>query len=32
MVVATLSSAGTVTIFNGAGTINVVVDVLGWYS
>ncbi len=32
MVVATLNSAGKVTIFNHAGTIDVVVDVLGWYS
>jgi hypothetical protein len=32
MAIATLSSTGTITIFNYAGSINVVVDVLGWYS
>jgi hypothetical protein len=32
MAVATLSSTGTMTIFNDTGSINVVVDVLGWYS
>jgi hypothetical protein len=32
MAVATLSSTGTITIFNYTGSVNVVVDVLGWYS
>jgi streptogramin lyase len=32
LVVATLSSTGTISIYNSAGNINVVVDVLGWYS
>ena len=32
MVVATLSSSGTFTIYNAAGSMDVVVDVLGWYS
>jgi hypothetical protein len=32
MVVATLNSTGTITIFNATGSIDVVVDVLGWYS
>ena len=32
MAVATLSSTGTITIFNATGSIDVVVDVLGWYS
>jgi hypothetical protein len=32
MAVATLSSTGTMTIFNDTGSIDVVVDVLGWYS
>jgi hypothetical protein len=32
MVVATLSSSGTITIYNAAGSMDVVVDVLGWYS
>jgi hypothetical protein len=32
LVVATLSSSGTITIYNNAGSIDVVVDVLGWYS
>jgi streptogramin lyase len=31
LVVATLSSTGTVSIYNSAGSVNVVVDVLGWY-
>jgi len=32
MVVATLSSSGTITIYNYTGSMDVVVDVLGWYS
>jgi hypothetical protein len=32
MVVATLSSSGTITIYNDTGSMDVVVDVLGWYS
>jgi hypothetical protein len=32
MVVATLSSSGTITIDNDTGSMDVVVDVLGWYS
>jgi hypothetical protein len=32
LTVATLSSSGTISIYNSAGSINVVVDVLGWYS
>ena len=32
MVVATLSSSGTITIYNATGSMDVVVDVLGWYS
>jgi hypothetical protein len=32
LVVATLSSSGTVNIYNYAGSVNVVVDVEGWYS
>ncbi len=32
LTVATLSSTGTISIYNDTGTINVVVDVLGWYS
>lgn len=32
LVVATLSSSGTVTIYNNAGTVNLAVDVAGWYS
>jgi hypothetical protein len=32
MVVATLSSSGTITIYNSTGSMDVVVDVLGWYS
>jgi hypothetical protein len=32
LVVATLSAAGTVTIYNYVGTLNLVVDVSGWYS
>jgi hypothetical protein len=33
LVVATLNATnGTITIYNSAGTTNVVVDVLGWYS
>jgi len=31
-VVATLSTTGTVTIYNFSGNVNVVVDVEGWYS
>jgi hypothetical protein len=31
MVVATLSSSGTITIYNYTGNMDVVVDVLGWY-
>jgi len=32
MVVATLSPTGTISIYNNAGSIDVAVDVLGWYS
>ncbi|MGP0031324.1 MAG: protease pro-enzyme activation domain-containing protein [Acidimicrobiales bacterium] len=32
LVVATLSSTGTISIYNNAGSTDVVVDVLGWYS
>ena len=32
MVVATLSSSGTITIYNYTGSMDIVVDVLGWYS
>jgi hypothetical protein len=32
LVVATLSSSGTITIYNFAGSVNVAVDVAGWYS
>jgi hypothetical protein len=32
MVVATLSSSGTITIYNDTGSTDIVVDVLGWYS
>jgi hypothetical protein len=32
LVVATMSSTGTISIYNHNGTTNVVVDVLGWYS
>ena len=32
LVVATLSAGGTVDIYNFAGNVDVVVDVLGWYS
>jgi hypothetical protein len=32
LVVATLSSSGTICIYNSAGDTNIVVDVLGWYS
>jgi hypothetical protein len=32
LTVATLSANGTITIFNSGGSIDVVVDVLGWYS
>jgi hypothetical protein len=32
LVFATLSPTGTISIYNDTGTINVVVDVLGWYS
>jgi hypothetical protein len=32
LVTATVSATGTVNIFNYAGTVNVVVDVVGWYS
>ncbi len=31
LVIATLSSTGTVTIYNFSGTTNVIVDVMGWY-
>jgi hypothetical protein len=32
LVVATLSSTGTITIYNHTGSVNIIVDVLGWYS
>jgi hypothetical protein len=32
LVVATLNASGQIMIYNSAGSINVVVDVLGWYS
>jgi YVTN family beta-propeller protein len=32
LAVATLSGTGTITIFNQAATVGVIVDVLGWYS
>jgi hypothetical protein len=32
LTVATLSAGGTISIFNNAGSVDVVVDVLGWYS
>jgi hypothetical protein len=32
MDIATLSSSGTITIYNSTGSMDVVVDVLGWYS
>jgi hypothetical protein len=32
MVIATLSSSGTITVYNSTGSMDVVVDVLGWYS
>jgi hypothetical protein len=32
LTVATLNANGTVSIYNNTGTVNVVVDVLGWYS
>jgi hypothetical protein len=32
LVVATVSAGGTVSIFNNSGTVDVVVDVAGWYS
>jgi hypothetical protein len=32
LVTATVSATGTVNIFNYAGSVNVVVDVEGWYS
>ena len=32
LVVATLSASGTITIYNFTGSLNVVVDVSGWYS
>jgi hypothetical protein len=32
LVVATLSATGKILIYNNAGSTNVVVDVLGWYS
>jgi len=32
LAVATISPNGTITIYNNTGSINVVVDVLGWYS
>lgn len=31
LVFATLSAAGTVTVYNHAGTTNLVVDVASWY-
>ena len=32
LTVATLSPSGTISIYNNTGSVNVVVDVLGWYS
>ena len=32
LTVASLSPSGTISIYNSAGSVNVVVDVLGWYS
>ena len=32
LVVATVSAGGTVSIYNDAGTVDVAVDVAGWYS
>ena len=32
LTVATISSTGTISIYNNTGSVNVVVDVLGWYS
>jgi hypothetical protein len=32
LVVATLSRNGSISIFNAAGSVDVIVDVLGWYS
>jgi len=32
LVVATLSGTGTISVFNKTGSINVAIDVLGWYS
>jgi hypothetical protein len=32
LTVATISSSGTISIYNNSGSVNVVVDVLGWYS
>jgi hypothetical protein len=32
LAVATLSHNGTISIYNSAGNIDVIVDVLGWYS
>jgi RHS repeat-associated protein len=32
LTVATLSASGTVSIYNNAGSVNVAIDVLGWYS
>ncbi len=32
LVVATLSSTGTISVYNNTGSVDVVIDVLGWYS
>ena len=32
LTIAAISANGTVSIFNNAGTVEVVIDVLGWYS
>ena len=32
LAVATLSTSGTTSIYNNTGSVDVVVDVLGWYS
>jgi hypothetical protein len=32
LTVATISATGTISIYNAAGDVDVVVDVLGWYS
>jgi hypothetical protein len=32
LVVATLSANGKISIYNQSGNVNVVIDVLGWYS